>query len=415
MAGMTKIGLALVLMAAGFEALAVCPSWSPERANQEISRLEQQLSQWNEAYWQSGRSEVSDEQYDQFNAQLKQWQRCFNKETEEPVIPALKGNIAHPVAHTGVRKLKDEVAMSQWMKGKKELWSQPKVDGVAVTLVYHHGQLIKAISRGNGLAGEDWTAKVKLIPAIPKTVSGKLADSVLQGEIFLLSEGHIQQKMGGMNARSKVAGMMMRKANVSSLPELSVFIWAWPDGPEQMQQRLTLLDEAGFPWVADYSKSVSDITDVSNLRQQWYSTPLPFATDGIVVRTAKEPAAKHWLPGEGNWVAAWKYPPVSQIAQVRSIEFHVGKTGRIAVVAQLEPVKLDDKSVQRVNVGSLARWQALDIAPGDHLAVSLAGQGIPRIDNVAWRGTERIKPTPPDAHFTSLSCYWASEKCEPQF
>lgn len=414
---MTRIRgiLMALLVVLGNTAQAACPTWSGDRAEQEITRLRQQIVQWDEAYWQSGHSEVSDDEYDQLNAQLKQWQRCFGKDTEEPAIPALKGAVMHPVAHTGVQKLKDNIAVSQWMAGKQDLWAQPKVDGVAITLIYRNGKLVQAISRGNGLAGEDWTAKLLQIPLIPKTVNGPLANSVLQGELFLLRDGHIQQQMGGINARGKVAGAMLRKDNTSVPGELSVFIWAWPDGPAQMPQRLALLSEAGFPWVEEYSRSVTSASDVAALRQHWFSSPLPFVTDGVVVRQAKEPAGRFWQPGDGHWVIAWKYPPVTQLAEVKSVEFSVGRTGKVAVVAQLNTVQLDDKQVRRVNIGSLKRWRALDIAPGDRLNISLAGQGIPRIDNVAWRGIERLKPTPPSGTYNILSCFWSSPQCQPQF
>lgn len=87
-------------------------------------------------------------------------------------------------------------------------------------------------------------------------------------------------------------------------------------------------------------------------------------------------------------------PPVAQIAEVRDIHFAVGRTGKISVVAALVPVLLDDKQVQRVSLGSVERWQRLDIATGDQIQVSLAGQGIPRFDKVVWRREERQKPTP---------------------
>lgn len=415
MTGKIQWTMVLLMLLSSFRSQGACPAWTDVRAAQEITRLQQQLSQWNDAYWQSGRSEVSDDQYDQLSDQLNQWQHCFHRESDESVIPVVKGNVAHPVAHTGVRKLKDKQAVSQWMTGKRDLWIQPKIDGLAVTLVYHHGALVRAISRGNGLAGEDWTAKVKQIPSVPARVEGELADSILQGELFLRREGHIQQEMGGMNARAKVAGAMLRKDDKGLLADISVFIWAWPDGPELMSQRLALLQKAGFPLAAQYSHPVRDFAEVAAFRQRWYSSPLPFVTDGIVVRAAKEPAARFWLPGEGNWVAAWKYPPATQIAEVKSIEFNVGRTGKVAVVAALETVRLDDKSVRRVNLGSLRRWRELDIVPGDRLNLSLAGQGIPRIDSVAWRGLDRTKPTPPTGRFTPFSCYWASEECLPQF
>lgn len=82
------------------------------------------------------------------------------------------------------------------MHARSDLWVQPKVDGVAVTLVYRNGNLIRAISRGNGLKGEDWTQKVLQIPSVPRTTSGLLSNSTLQGEIFLQQQGHIQQQRG---------------------------------------------------------------------------------------------------------------------------------------------------------------------------------------------------------------------------
>ncbi|PFP18709.1 ATP-dependent DNA ligase, partial [Bacillus sp. AFS073361] len=71
--------------------------------------------------------------------------------------------------------------------------------------------------------------------------------------------------------------------------------------------------------------------------------------------------------------------------------------------------------VQRVSLGSVGRWRTLDIAPGDQVLVSLAGQGIPRLDKVVWRGGDRGKPTPPSPHFSPLTCFYASPECLEQF
>lgn len=343
-------------------AWAVCPAWSPARAQEEISRLQQQIKQWDDDYWKEGKSEVEDGVYDQLSARLTQWQRCFGNETRDVMMPPLNGAVMHPVAHTGVRKMADKNALSLWMRERSDLWVQPKVDGVAVTLVYRDGKLNKAISRGNGLKGEDWTQKVRLISAVPQTVSGPLANSTLQGEIFLKRKGHIQQQMGGINARA-----------------------------------------------------VKNADEVAHVRNEWWKAKLPFVTDGVVVRAAKEPESRHWLPGQAEWLVAWKYQPVAQVAEVKAIQFAVGKSGKISVVASLAPVMLDDKKIQRVNIGSVRRWQEWDIAPGDQILVSLAGQGIPRIDDVVWRGAERTKPTPPENRFNSLTCYFASDVCQEQF
>lgn len=394
---------------------AVCPAWSPARAQEEISRLQQQIKQWDDDYWKEGKSEVEDGVYDQLSARLTQWQRCFGSEPRDVMMPPLNGAVMHPVAHTGVRKMVDKNALSLWMRERSDLWVQPKVDGVAVTLVYRDGKLNKAISRGNGLKGEDWTQKVSLISAVPQTVSGPLANSTLQGEIFLQREGHIQQQMGGINARAKVAGLMMRQDDSDTLNSLGVFVWAWPDGPQLMSDRLKELATAGFTLTQTYTRVVKNADEVARVRNEWWKAELPFVTDGVVVRGAKEPESRHWLPGQAEWLVAWKYQPVAQVAEVKAIQFAVGKSGKISVVASLAPVMLDDKKVQRVNIGSVRRWQEWDIAPGDQILVSLAGQGIPRIDDVVWRGAERTKPTPPENRFNSLTCYFASDVCQEQF
>ncbi|MCU6965644.1 NAD-dependent DNA ligase LigB [Escherichia coli] len=394
---------------------AVCPAWSPARAQEEISRLQQQIKQWDDDYWKEGKSEVEDGVYDQLSARLTQWQRCFGSEPRDVMMPPLNGAVMHPVAHTGVRKMVDKNALSLWMRERSDLWVQPKVDGVAVTLVYRDGKLNKAISRGNGLKGEDWTQKVSLISAVPQTVSGPLANSTLQGEIFLQREGHIQQQMGGINARAKVAGLMMRQDDSDTLNSLGVFVWAWPDGPQLMSDRLKELATAGFTLTQTYTRAVKNADEVARVRNEWWKAELPFVTDGVVVRAAKEPESRHWLPGQAEWLVAWKYQPVAQVAEVKAIQFAVGKSGKISVVASPAPVMLDDKKVQRVNIGSVRRWQEWDIAPGDQILVSLAGQGIPRIDDVVWRGAERTKPTPPENRFNSLTCYFASDVCQEQF
>ena len=394
---------------------AVCPAWSPARAQEEISRLQQQIKQWDDDYWKEGKSEVEDGVYDQLSARLTQWQRCFGSEPRDVMMPPLNGAVMHPVAHTGVRKMVDKNALSLWMRERSDLWVQPKVDGVAVTLVYRDGKLNKAISRGNGLKGEDWTQKVRLISAVPQTVSGPLANSTLQGEIFLKRKGHIQQQMGGINARAKVAGLMMRQDDSDTLNSLGVFVWAWPDGPQLMTDRLKELATAGFTLTQRYTRAVKNADEVARVRNEWWKAKLPFVTDGVVVRGAKEPESRHWLPGQAEWLVAWKYQPVAQVAEVKAIQFAVGKSGKISVVASLAPVMLDDKKVQRVNIGSVRRWQEWDIAPGDQILVSLAGQGIPRIDDVVWRGAERTKPTPPENRFNSLTCYFASDVCQEQF
>ena len=405
----------LLLILFSFSGHTACPAWPEARAAAEIARLENQIARWNDLYWQGGVSEVSDETFDRLSEHLAQLQRCFNRLKPTPAIAARRGSALHPVAHAGLRKMADGQALARWMAAKQDLWVQPKIDGVAVTLAYRDGELVSAISRGDGFAGEDWTASVRRLAAVPARISGPAGNSVLQGELFLLRDGHVQREMGGINARAKVAGAMKRKAAGPAAEKIAIFIWAWPDGPQAMAARLAQLTSAGFAYVSDYTRPVANLRDVERLRQQWLTAPLPFVTDGVVVRAAREPPGRLWKPGDGGWAVAWKYPPVTQVAEVRGIAFSVGRTGKVAAVAELLPVMLDDKQVRRVSLGTVERWRRLDIAPGDRLEIGLAGQGIPRLERVAWRVAERDKPRPPEGDFHLLSCYRDLPGCRPQF
>jgi len=234
----------------------ICPDWPPERRSLEIKALDSQLGRWDEAYYRQGDSPIDDEIYDGLQQQLQHWRHCAGELSPEGNGRLPAGKVPHPVAQTGLRKLPDRFAVSQWMQGRRDLWVQPKVDGVAVTLVYRQGVLVSAISRGNGLKGENWLAKVKAIPAVPNRLQGAPANLILQGELFLTMNDHRQQTHGGINARAKVAGMLMRNPLSAELKQLGLFVWAWPDGPSTMVERLQQLAAMGFTLPQQYSKPV---------------------------------------------------------------------------------------------------------------------------------------------------------------
>ena len=406
----------LALITLTFPALsAVCPAWTPMRAHKEISSLQQQLRQWDDAYYRQGLNSVTDADYDSLQYRLTQWQQCFKGPDYQPQLPS-SGATLHPVAHTGIKKLRDKLAVAYWMRNHNDFWVQPKVDGVAVSLVYRHGKLVSLISRGDGLRGEEWLMKAASIPAIPLNIDSEQDEVILQGELFLKMSGHQQDSAGGKNARAQVAGAMMSKQSSPLLNDIGIFIWGWPDGPADMADRLHQLTQWGFTLTGEWSKSVRNEDDVADWRERWFRSPLPFVTDGVVVHQSSRPAGKNWLPGEGDWAVAWKYQPPEVSSEVLSVDFSIGRTGKIAVVLNLQSVQLDDKTVRRVNIGSLRSWRERDVIAGDQVIISLAGQGIPRLERVIWRVAERNYPQPPDAaSFTPLSCYQPTPDCQKQF
>lgn len=400
--------------------LADCPAWTPEQAEQEISTLRQQIAAWDRSYHRDASSPIADELYDQARDQLHIWQQCFTDSiTAEPASTALKsarGSLELPFSQMGLRKLSD-IELQQWMQKRDDLWVQPKVDGVAVTLVYHNGQLTQMLSRGDGLAGQNWLAHAQAIAAIPKQLPTQQATLTLQGELYLQQPQHIQAQAGGSNLRTQVAGLLNRKTlSRADGATIGIFIWEWPDGPAHMQERLTQLQRLGFADTLIYSQPVHTFAQAQHWRKHWYNAELPFASDGVVIkqsaRSIKYPRSAY----PPFWAVALKYPLQQALTAVTHVSFNIGRSGRITPIVHLQAVHLDDKIIRKVSVGSLARLKNLELSTGDHVAIALSGHAIPQLKEVVWRSPQRQPINLPNANnYHALSCWHISPECQQQF
>lgn len=409
--------IALWLLLVAPAGLAACPDWDSARAEKEISKLQQRLILWDEAYHQHGQPLVADEIYDQSRQRLLEWQTCYSL-TPNPLPSPLAGAggpVPHPVQQTGLRKLSDESAVRQWIEAREDLWVQPKVDGVAITLVYRHGRLQQAISRGDGTSGQDWSAHARQIPAIVQHLPNT-TDVILQGELYWRLNNHVQSETGGSDARSRVAGAMARnRIDAHTATAIGLFVWDWPDGPEDMSERLAGLTALGYPDSQRFTLPIKSFAEASHWRDLWYRQPLSFATDGIVLRQGRRPPADRWQ-AEPHWAVAWKHPLRSALAQVLAVDFRIGRSGRITPLLRLEPTRLEQRTIRTLSLGSFQRWEALDIRPGDQVSVVLAGHTIPRLGEVVWRATERTYVQVPDpAQHHAFSCWTPTTGCESQF
>jgi DNA ligase (NAD+) len=402
-------------------AAAACPDWDDARARVELAALDARLAQWDLAYHRDGVSPVDDSVYDQARAREAGWRACFPgvaPVSADPLAGA-GGRVVPPVPQTGLAKLPDAAAVAQWIAARDadDLWLQPKVDGVAVTLLYVDGMLRQATSRGDGARGEDWTARLRPVDAVPKRLPQVLPRIVLQGELYWRIDHHVQARDGSAGARSRVTGALARdRLDPGTAARIGFFAWDWPDGPAGMPERLAGLRAFGFADAADLTLPIVDAASVAQQRERWYHAPLPFAADGVVLRQGHRPDASRWRAQPPEWAVAWKFPPAVALAEVLAVDFTIGRSGRITPVLQLEPVQLDDRTIRRVGLGSLARWRALDVRPGDQVTIALAGLAIPRLDGVAWRASQRIAVAPPDpSAYGPLTCWHPTAGCREQF
>ncbi|MBV4473089.1 NAD-dependent DNA ligase LigB [Pseudomonas botevensis] len=408
--------LFVLLLPTSLAHAADCPGWPPAQARQEIVSLQKQIDQWDDAYHRDGQSLIADELYDQSRSRLTTWRQCFKLSLPPEPLRTAAGPVAHPIAHTGLEKRHTAADIKAWLHERKNVWVQPKVDGVAVTLIYRQGLLQQAISRGDGIRGRDWTAAARKIAAIPQRLTQPL-DLLVQGELYWRLTDHVQARSGSLNARATVAGLMGRKdLSAEQAAGIGLFAWDWPQGPQHWPERVSMLATLGFATTEPFSHGIESFADAQKWRDHWYRSPLPFASDGVVLRQNQRPPAERWQARPPYWSVAWKYPFVQALAEVRKVNFRIGRTGRITPVLDLVPVMLDDRQIKRVSVSSLKRWQELDIRPGDQVAISLAGLTIPRLDGVVLRSVARMEMSIPSADdFHALSCWQPTPGCESQF
>lgn len=398
-----------------------CPTRPPDAMQRDYQALSARIAYWDHAYYRQGQRLVDDGTYDSAKRQLALWSDCFPSlavTRQEEQKPA--GEKHHPVAQTGLTKQPDRAAIARWVAHQDDhpLWVQPKVDGVAVTLIYRHARLAAAISRGNGVSGQDWYTKALHIAAIPRRLAKDAPPLVLlQGELYATLDAHRQSRDGTDGARARVAGLMARDTLTNRAGStIGLFVWAWPNGPADMAARLEALTRWGFEHVAEMTHPVTTAEDIATWRQRWYHRALPFATDGIVVKRGDRPPGSDWQATPPDWATAWKYPARQALARVEALEFSVGRTGRITAVAILAPVLLGDKRVTRVSLGPLTHWRQTDVRPGDQIRLRLAGLTIPQFQEVVVRTRPRPQVEAPRAsQYGRLSCLRVTPSCRDQF
>lgn len=385
-------------------------------AESEIQALQKLLNTWNNAYYQQGISLVSDAVYDSSLKRYYQLNSCFPSYSLEAFgHPLSRNNLAqHPLAQTGLTKVLQPSEAKNWVENQlaagKHLWVQPKADGVAISLHYQQGKLMKAISRGDGITGQDWTAAALKIPSLPKELPavhqqiGK--EVILQGELVVQLENHRQVKDANNLARNQVAGLMQRKnLTEEAAAKLAVFVWDWPNSDLDFSQQEQVLTGWGFELNQGLSQEVSSFEQVEDWHNHWFTGAVPMATDGLVIKVLPRPAAENWQAQPPSWALAIKHPAEEVATQVEKIVFTLGRTGRITPKVVFRPVELDQRQLSQTSLGSLAKLQQLDLQAGDLISVKLAGSSIPQISQVLARGEPRqALALPPAELFNRFSC-----------
>jgi DNA ligase (NAD+) len=274
-----------------------------------------------------------------------------------------------------------------------------KFDGTAISLSYHNGRLYRALTRGDGIKGDDITENAKSISNIPKQLHGDYPQEFeIRGEVLmpyeafdsLNAEREANEEAPFANPRNAASGSL-KLLNPKEVARRGLICTLYSIPPQSgldflsHDQAMQAADSWGLP-VSKERRLAKDISEIKNYIDYWDKERkfLPFATDGIVIKinelsdqeilgyTAKAP----------RWAVAYKFKAEQALTPILSIDYQVGRTGAVTPVANLEPVQLSGTIVKRATLVNADQMEALDIHEGDWVYVEKGGEIIPKITGV---------------------------------
>ena len=387
----------------------------------EITRLRAQLNAWSEAYFTEDAPLVPDADYDASMRRLEALEAEF-PESITPDSPTQRvgssplsafETVVHRAPMLSLDNAFSAEELSEFDRrvterlGVSEIryCCEPKLDGVAISLVYENGLLVQAATRGDGSAGEDVTANVRTIKSVPLNLSGENIPEYLEvrGEIVIPRAGFEQ-----MNARAKASGQKTfvnpRNAAAGSLRQLDSRITAKRplaftayavgvvDGelPAFHDEILRALKGWGLP-ISDFMETVKGIEACESYYQRLAEArdSLPFDIDGIVFKVNAIDAQQRlgFVSRAPRWAIARKFPAQEVSTQLLGVDFQVGRTGAITPVARLEPVFVGGVTVSNATLHNADEIARLGVQIGDRVVVRRAGDVIPQIVSVIHEGT----------------------------
>ena len=277
-----------------------------------------------------------------------------------------------------------------------------KYDGVAISIIYKNGNLVKAITRGDGTQGEDVTNNVRTISSIPLVLNGDYPENLeVRGEIMysksVFKELNKNREKQGLalfsNPRNSASGTLkLQDSSIVAKRKLDCFIYAvYLDNHKinSLFLQYNYLAQFGFkiPSVEDkYVEQVNDVSGIMNFINYWEERKedLPFEIDGIVIKVNEIDIQKEIgnTSKSPRWAIAYKYKAVQVSTVLEDIVYQVGRTGAITPVANLKAVEISGTIVKRASVHNADQIEKLDLRINDIVFVEKGGEIIPKITGV---------------------------------
>ncbi len=279
-----------------------------------------------------------------------------------------------------------------------EFVCEPKMDGLAISLLYERGQLVRGATRGDGRVGEDVTENVRTIREVPARLQGNRVPQRLEirGEIYmnlvafnaLAAKQTAANKTVVVNPRNAAAGSLRQKdASITASRELSLFVYQLgvvDGGPELATHSETLewMRELGFavnPLIVTHDSIGEVYAQCNALLEQRHG--LGYDIDGVVIKVnaLSQRAEMGFTSKAPRWAIAYKFPPEERTTILRDIHVSIGRTGRATPFAMLEPVFVGGVTVSTATLHNQDEVARKDVRPGDTVIVRRAGDVIPEV------------------------------------
>ncbi len=407
----------------------------PVEERERVEELRREIAEHDHRYYELDDPTVGDDEYDALIGELRELegkhpelitadsptQRVGGRATDrfeqvrhlEPMLSLGNARGADEF-RAWEQRLHNRLRSLDIAPGDLRFVAEPKIDGIAISLLYENGEFVRGATRGDGVIGEDVTANLRTVKAIPKRIEDAPARIEVRGEIYFPRRAFVelneQRASEGLstfaNPRNATAGTI-RQLDPEVTASRPLSLWSYAIGGHEgvefatHSEELEWMREHGFPVNGDVSRH-DDVDDVV-ARCLWWEERregLDFEIDGVVVKIDQRGLWRELgVTGrEPRWAVAWKFPPITATTRLNKIVWNVGRTGRLLPFAMLEPVHVGGVTVSTATLHNEEDLAKKDVRERDEVVVTRAGDVIPQViaPLIQRREGKRLrKPRPP--------------------
>ncbi len=368
------------------------------------------LNKWAHAYYVEDNPIASDEEYDKLYHEILDYEKAHPKEVAEDSPTKRVGGVIrdeffkaeHIKQMWSMEDVFSKEEVEEWLArveknvGKCEYFCEPKFDGASMNLLYEKGRLIRAITRGDGVIGEDVTDNIRTIRSVPLSIGYQ--DLIeIRGEVVIRKDDFDainQERLKNgeplfANPRNAAAGSL-RQLDSSITAKRRLVFYPWGIGENtlhyaRLSQKMDFVHALGF-LNPPYMQECKDIEEIERFYQQLIGLrdEIPMMMDGMVIKVDEVNKQEElgYTVKYPKWMCAYKFPAIEKVTKIKGITLQVGRTGVVTPVAEVESVEIEGVKVNRATLHNFDEIERKDIRIGDSVIIIRSGDVIPKIIKV---------------------------------